>query len=177
MQTPFSLHLKSSFWQTEFGKRIRIVSFIGRQSKCTDGSAVDLVGIVSAVVGSVADPPERNAREAVLAAELPVAALLIGRTIPLVGSIGTVATAVAAPPLRHAAIRLGFAFEFRVGALAARELVVALAAVLAAVADPPLRDAGVVAAATVLAREAFTFRRCDGRKIKTSFSGSLITAR
>lgn len=58
------------------------------------GSAVELVGIVAAVIGSVADTVHGNARQTVLAAELTFLALSDiqcgSSAVALVGRIGTI---------------------------------------------------------------------------------------
>jgi len=46
-----------------------------RKRTLTGGGAVELVRIIAAVVGSVADTPQGDARETVLAAESPFLAL------------------------------------------------------------------------------------------------------
>lgn len=124
-----------------------------------NGSAVGFVRIVTAVIGTVANPSQRDARKTISAPELAVSAFLIGWAIAFVRAIGAVTRSVTLPPLRQASV-LVFTAEFFLAASTAGELVVPLAAILSSVAHPTFGNTRIVAAATVFVRQTFTFGSC-----------------
>lgn len=124
-------------------------------------SAVELVGIVAAMIGSIADASHGDARQTVLAPELTFFAQRVVQcrfAVAFVGSIGTIRRSVTRPADRNATI-IRLALEFLLAAGGARKFIVALVTISLPVAHPPFRNAGIIGT-MVLSGKTLAFGTC-----------------